>query len=209
MRLLILFLILFSFGCTSNLEDSDIGTPPDLEKIRILIFQYTNEERVNYGLGPLIYDPNLEKMANWQSKCLAENDIFEHDSIECGTLEQRFQYFQINDSGGENLFLNWDAEYYYDDNWDPVEYSSEEEIAHSTVDGWMLSPGHRANVLDEFYTHMAIGIYLGDEHDILITQNFKIAENCGWKNEPCCPEENDYFSCYDPWVCDFDVMRCR
>lgn len=184
----------------------DPGSPPELNKIAALLFDYTNKERIRNNISILIYDEQLEEVAKWQSKCLSENKILEHDSIECLFLEERFVLFDITDAGGENLFLASDAEHYYLDSGDPVEYYSEEEIANIVYEGWMKSISHKENILEKDYTHMAIGVHLGDEHEIIVTQNFKVYSDCGWKDESCCPED---YNCYEPWSCQVGTLICK
>ena len=77
--------------------------------------------------------------------------------------------------GGENLFLNNVVESYtYDDLTGEVfeyRFNSLEELAQSTVDGWMDSPGHRENILTPF-SREGIGIIVTDEGEVYITENF-------------------------------------
>ena len=46
-----------------------------------------------------------------------------------------------------------------------------DSIVERSVDGWMNSPGHRANILNENYTEVAISIVV-DGDDVSIVQNF-------------------------------------
>ncbi|MBI2011034.1 MAG: CAP domain-containing protein [Candidatus Colwellbacteria bacterium] len=55
--------------------------------------------------------------------------------------------------------------------WVNIERLSPEEIAEKTVKGWMDSPGHRANVLNEKYERTGIGVVEVNGYYIL-TQNF-------------------------------------
>lgn len=77
--------------------------------------------------------------------------------------------------GGENLFLNnvVDSYVYDQESGEILEYrfNSLEELARSTVDGWMESPGHRENIMAPF-TREGIGIEVSDEGKVYITENF-------------------------------------
>ncbi len=178
-------------------EEPPVALPeevrPHPDEIAELLFNYTNTQRIEHGLPALGHDAKLEKVANWQSRCLYENDIFEHDSEECGTLEERYVQFNINNAGGENLFF--------------VEYEeafSSEEAARLAFEEWMNSPDHRENIMEPSYTDLGIGVYIGEK--VMITQNFMIDAACGWQDEPCCEEQEFYF-CYVPWECGHD-RRC-
>ena len=47
-----------------------------------------------------------------------------------------------------------------------------EDLALQIVDGWMNSPGHMENILTETYDREGIGIGIGAEESVWITQNF-------------------------------------
>ena len=46
-----------------------------------------------------------------------------------------------------------------------------EEIAQSTVDGWMDSEDHRKNILTEKFDREGIGVVISDDDKVYITQN--------------------------------------
>jgi uncharacterized protein YkwD len=52
------------------------------------------------------------------------------------------------------------------------DWNSLEQIARSTVSGWMKSPGHRKNILQPFWKTEGIGIAVSPDDKVLITQNF-------------------------------------
>jgi uncharacterized protein YkwD len=184
-----------------------VELPPNSSIAVTLIFNLTNIERVKSGLPQLSYEPSLAAVATWHSECLVKNSIFAHDSAECGTVEGRFENFNISNPGGENLFRGGLGPTFYIETGEFTRYYTEGEIAKITVSGWMNSTAHRDNILSDKYTHMGIGFY-DDGTNITITQNFMIDENCGWKAEPCCDEGEGYYSCYDPWECDVSALAC-
>jgi len=75
----------------------------------------------------------------------------------------------------ENLFLNnlYDTIWYTNDIPTSYDWNTPEEIARSTVDGWMDSQGHRKNILTPYYTSEGIGVDISwSDHRVYITQNF-------------------------------------
>jgi uncharacterized protein YkwD len=52
------------------------------------------------------------------------------------------------------------------------DWNSAEEIALSTVDGWMQSPGHRRAILTKSYDRTGVGIAVASNDQVLITQLF-------------------------------------
>jgi len=73
----------------------------------------------------------------------------------------------------ENIFQNnlYDSVTYY--NGVPsYDWSSQEEIAQSTVNGWMNSPGHRQNILTSTYDSQGIGVAIAADDKVYITEDF-------------------------------------
>jgi uncharacterized protein YkwD len=75
---------------------------------------------------------------------------------------------------GENIFQNnlYDSIYYI--NGIPVSYdwNDMEELASSTVNGWMNSPGHRENILRKTYDREGIGVAISTDDKVYITEDF-------------------------------------
>lgn len=151
----------------------------DLEKrIHALI----NRERGKHGLSPLSGDDALARIARGHSKDMASRRYFSHDSPEGRDFSYRYRQegyacsLRIGNTvhmGAENIFLNVrfnsvttvNGDAYYD-------WNSEEQIAETTVRGWMDSPGHRKNILTPHWRSEGIGVFLSPDDNIYITQNF-------------------------------------
>ncbi|GEA82040.1 CAP domain-containing protein [Cellulomonas uda] len=95
------------------------------------IVALTNEARRDAGLDPLEVSTCATDQAAARAAVLAAEDRFEHDPLE--------PVLQACDarSVGENLALGYPT-------------------ARATVDGWLDSPGHRANLLGDF-TSIGVG----------------------------------------------------
>ena len=151
----------------------------DLERsIHTLI----NRERGKQGLSPLARDDVLARIARGHSKDMASRRYFSHDSPEGHDFSFRYRRegytcsLRIGNTvhmGAENIFLNVrfnsvttvNGKAYYD-------WNSEEQIAETTVRGWMDSPGHRKNILMPHWRNEGIGVFLSPDDKIYITQNF-------------------------------------
>jgi uncharacterized protein YkwD len=57
------------------------------------------------------------------------------------------------------------------------DWSSMEEIAATTLKGWMTSAGHRQSILDMNYTQEGIGVSIAPDDKVYITEVF-----CGETN---------------------------
>jgi uncharacterized protein YkwD len=157
---------------------------PGLEaRIHALI----NKERQKHGLSRLAWDDRLGRIAREHSRDMAKRNYFSHDSPEGHDFSYRYgkagytcTVEEIADgkilsiyTGGENIFQNnlynsittVNGVAYYD-------WNKEEEIAETTVQGWMNSPGHRKNILTPQWRREGIGIFVAPDDKVYITQNF-------------------------------------
>ncbi len=124
-------------------------------------------------------------MTRYHSEDMGKREYFNHVSPEGETFADRYSMFGYKCSrkvgttiymGGENLLQNSVYDYYsYNEETGAVlEYHmvDMEELARSTVQGWMESPEHRKNVLFPHFQREAIGIYITDDGKVYYTQNF-------------------------------------
>lgn len=103
------------------------------------VAELTNQERAKLGLKPLKWDASLSKVAKAKSADMLKNGYFDHDSPTYGSPFDMMDKFGIQYwAAGENIAMGYDT---------PA----------SVVKGWMNSPGHRANILSDKYTHIGVG----------------------------------------------------
>lgn len=98
-----------------------------------------NTERNTNGLSSLKLDEDLCAAANVRAKEISQ--VFDHqrpDGTICFTVFDDFAI--VYWYGGENIAYG---------------YLSPEHV----MDGWMNSPGHRANILNENFTSIGVGLY--------------------------------------------------
>ena len=121
-------------------------------------FEETNRARIKNGLRPFSWDADLCRMARTHSENMARNNFFSHVSPDGQRLRDRAQAVGILHYTliGENIAYNLG----YDD---PGTFA---------VERWMLSPKHRANILDEHFNAMAVGTFVGPDGSVYLTQTF-------------------------------------
>ena len=113
---------------------SDKVTEYESEVVRLV-----NEQRKSNGLTPLSEDWQLSRVARYKSEDMRKNSYFSHTSPTYGSPFEMMKSFGISyKSAGENIAKG---------------YSTPESV----VNGWMNSPGHRANILNKSFTHIGIG----------------------------------------------------
>lgn len=103
------------------------------------VLRLVNEERMERGLQPLSVYSKLQSVGDIRAKETAE--LFSHSRPDGSSCFSALKEKDISyNCAGENI-----AAGYVD--------------SASVVEGWMNSPGHRANILTESYNHIGIGYY--------------------------------------------------
>lgn len=119
-------------------------------------FELLNEDRVANGLAPLECDLRVTAVALEHSRDMAERGYFDHVNPDGESPWDRVERAGIDGwrGVGENIAAG---------------YPTPEDVQA----GWMDSPGHRANILDDQYTHVGVGVY-DDNGTLYWTQVFVI-----------------------------------
>jgi uncharacterized protein YkwD len=122
---------------SARIEHRETGKPPNQVAT---ILAAMNDERATRGLTPLTLNPRLTAAASDRANDMFAKRYFAHvspDGIEPFTwVRQRgYRYRTI----GENLALGYRS-------------------GGAVVDGWMHSPGHRANILQRSFDEVGIAV---------------------------------------------------
>lgn len=167
-------------------EKNPLNEKPEFTKseLEIMVHQLTNQQREQFGLKPLILDEELSNVARGHSKDMANRNYFDHVTpegleptdrakllgYECEKIVGNLAYRGIS----ENILQNnlYDSVYLVAEVGVSYEWNTLEEIATTTVDGWMHSSGHRENILTDIYDREGIGVWIAKDDKVYITQNF-------------------------------------
>ncbi|RPF30717.1 CAP domain-containing protein [Streptomyces sp. TLI_185] len=129
-------------------------TPGDLARTAAEVVDLTNGERAGAGLPPLATDPLLTTAAQAHSADMVARVFYSHTSPDGSRPWDRAAAAGARrHSIGENIACGQRS---------PAE----------VVDGWMNSPGHRANILKPDFTHIGIGFAGGGPAGMYWTQLF-------------------------------------
>lgn len=114
----------------------------------------TNAERTQHGLRPLTAHPRLAVIAQTHSEDMVRRSFFSHRNPDGKQVWGRadamgYPYRKI----AENI-------------------AAGQRSAAEVVQGWMDSPGHRANILDGELTQIGVGYALGGRYGTTWTQVF-------------------------------------
>jgi uncharacterized protein YkwD len=126
-----------------NLSSSP-PSPPALKANTKEIIELTNVKRLNAGLKPVKENSKLNEAALLRAEKIIEFDEWNHEATISGVpftkALQQVNYWNI--TKGENLAKGI--------------YTSSE-----VVDAWILSPGHKKNILNPEFQEIGIGIKMG------------------------------------------------
>ena len=110
------------------------------------VLNLVNQYRAQNGLSALILSQELDQAADKYANRMATGDFFSHTDPNGSTpfTRMRAEGYQYT-TAGENIAAG---------------YATPESV----VQGWINSPGHRANILNANYKHMGIGYaYLAND----------------------------------------------
>jgi uncharacterized protein YkwD len=116
------------------------GTEQDLAQ---QVLTLVNQERATAGVGPLTMHTGCSQVAYNHSADMDLRDFFDHVNPDGLNPFQRMQAAGIGYSAaGENIAAGY-------------------QTAAAVMNGWMNSPGHRANILNANFTEIGIGVRQG------------------------------------------------
>ncbi len=206
-------------------ENYRIDPEPDYDrkKLEKMIHREVNRQRELAGLKKLKYDKEIASVARKYSRELAaeaqeklergekltliplrhEGKTFGKTHIDRLYSKEIYNF----NRAGENIFsaplvreLIFDA-----DNNDKIVHKTwfePEEVVYDSVIRWMLSPGHKKNILTPEYTRTGVGVVrVGDF--VIATQLFIEEVDCGYLEGDCCAEEEnpDKLYCFKNYSC--------
>jgi len=122
------------------------------------VLEFTNEERARYNLPALSLEATLAEAARLHSEDMIVNNYFSHTGLDGSTPWGRAAAlgFDILGNFGENIAAN--------------RYSA--DVARRLVTQWMNSEGHRANILNEGFRQLGVGIHISNDGRVMATQKF-------------------------------------
>ena len=132
--------------------------PAEVSEIEKRAFELTNAAREEHGLTPLAWDPELCHLARMHSESMGRLGFFSHETPDGLRLRDRARALGIAHFRmlGENIASNHGFH-------DPAAFAVEE---------WLLSPGHRANILNAEFRSSAIGVFVAAGGTVYLTQEF-------------------------------------
>ncbi|WP_438483726.1 CAP domain-containing protein [Streptomyces sp. S186] len=106
------------------------------------VVDLVNAQRAQHGCAPLTVDPHVQTAAQAHSDDMAARNYYAHETPEGVDPGTRMT----------NAGFHWQS-------WAENIFKSPQDPA-TAVDGWMKSPGHRANILNCSYKSTGVGVNL-------------------------------------------------
>jgi len=150
-----------------RMVDEDGPSRGKLARAEEHIFKLVNEQRSRHGLRPLIISSELAIVAREHSSDMGERNYYSHVDPDGVTPNERVTaalggtYYLAGTS--ENIAYTESSRGFTDQ-----ELTA---IAEQLMNGWMNSPGHRANILRNSSTHVGVGLHRSGNR-IYATQKF-------------------------------------
>ena len=117
------------------------------------IFDLINNQRSANGLPTLRVDEEVQRVARIKAQDMVDNNYFSHTSPTYGSPFDMLKSFKISyKTAGENIAAN--------------------SSNTGTVDAWMNSSGHRANILNGNFNYTGIGVVSSPKYGKMYVQMF-------------------------------------
>ena len=170
--------------------------PLDRNAVENWITLFTNEEREKAGLKPFIHDPSISEIARAHSENMVKFG-YGHTVQGSGPTDRAlaagYDCRAYRSDGSytyglsENIFMHYRVTRWSGTGstggkvtWRPANFHIDSQaMARALVDGWMESPGHRANILESHARRIGVGIAIVEstksgwiEETVFATQNF-------------------------------------
>ena len=196
-----------TFFSIANLQHKITKAVVDVNLLDAAVFWFTNVERRKFNLKEFQFHNKLRGTAILHSKQMKTHNFFNHEN----TFDTRYKTLtdRINAVKDSNFqgFMSWGeniADYpiikanenftienrngiqrLFSTNGQEIFPYSYHEFAREVVDGWMNSPGHRANILNPDYEYLGCGCEKYEKQNngysmlyFKLTQNFGGREAC-------------------------------
>ncbi|MDD2435368.1 MAG: SafA/ExsA family spore coat assembly protein [Bacilli bacterium] len=129
-------------------------TPNNLRSFETEVIRLVNQERQKNGVPPLTENTELSRIARLKSNDFVNNNYFSHNSPTYGSPFEMLRTFGVNFSAAaENI-------------------ASGQRTAEEVMNTWMNSSGHRANILNQAYNQIGVGVARDSDGTLYWTQLF-------------------------------------
>lgn len=130
--------------------------PPDCNALRAYLVELVNRDRADQGLAALQWHEAAALAAQAHAEDMLRNQYFSHTALDGSDVGQRLQVAGAGPARawGENIWTYTSGRL----NGQPVVVNDFRPLVEQAEVSWMNSPGHRANLLNDAFSHIGVGI---------------------------------------------------
>jgi uncharacterized protein YkwD len=136
--------------------DSEPSSAEDLRNIELQVHQAVNQARSAHHLPELTWNEQLAAESRRHALRIVNGHFFAHQDPVRGDIDRR-----LNRSGIEWMRC---AENLYE--------GESRDLAREAVRAWLLSDGHRKNMLDSMFSDAGVGVAVKRDKKIVIVQEY-------------------------------------
>ncbi|TVR68072.1 MAG: CAP domain-containing protein [Spirochaetaceae bacterium] len=156
-----------STSITERADDRDEMAQNEFARAEAEVLRLVNERRAEHELAPLIAHEELALLSRMHSTDMGSRGYYSHVDPDGVTPNER-----ITDALSDRYYLMGTSENIaYRESSRGFDGTTDAELARLFMEGWMNSPGHRANILRPESTHIGIGLARSGNR-IYATQKF-------------------------------------
>jgi uncharacterized protein YkwD len=147
----------------ASLAAPSLAQEMSLDDARKLALELVNKSRAEQKLPPLKLEPKLTKAAQTHADDMYKRNFYSHNSPEGKTVSDRFQA-----AGGSKWLLTAENIAKCEGCRTPLQ----EPLVRQMHEGWMNSPGHRANILRKGLDSLGYGVVVDTDGKLYAVQTF-------------------------------------
>lgn len=154
------------------------ATLQDTETVEYWVVAYTNHERMESGLEPLVWSSRLAQIADYRSYDMYNRSYYGHYGPNGSGFTKWLKKFRFNSwsQSSENIHsLNYDKKEIGPDG-ETITYRQPQKLAQALVRGWMISGEHRWAMMHGDYSVIGVGVYGQPNGNVKATQLFSDRE---------------------------------
>lgn len=187
MKKILLLCLIITFFFFASKQKFSSSTPVKIseEGLAIQIHDLVNKEREKMNLSPLIWNEKLAFVAKTHSEDMEKNGFFDYINLKNEDPIERAEKFGVTCTKNlgnkvvtglaENIAKNtiYKAIQTSKEHKNFIQMTSE-EIAKSVVEGLLKTKENRENIFDDKLESEGIGVFIADNGNVYVTQDFCI-----------------------------------
>ena len=164
-----------SVGVAPTNANVSLSENPAFQQVAVSVAGGKYSDKANFTITDLLIYSNQHRASAGLNNLIAHQKLNHSAQLKCEDMVKNNYWSHIAPSGSEPWVFFEKVEYKYSVAGENLAYGYTSSSA--TVEGWMISPGHRENLLRKDYVHVGFGVcdtpdYLNKGHYVIVVQHF-------------------------------------